>query len=542
MSDASKNQFLKNINRDFEERSIENRARDLGIGYVNMVKFVPNIDVLDVVSEKDARVAEVFPLELTGKNLKLALVNPEKEETKSLIEQIQKKFKIDKYLCSRHGWQEKMPLYNSELVQKKKIGNEVLSAGKERKINFKEEIKDYTQWKEKINTQPSQNALNEIKIMALRLNTSDIHIQPFADHALLRFRIDGILYDIFEIPLEQAQKIVLRIKYEGGMKSNITNVPQDGHIDFEYEERKINFRISTIPTPFLESIVMRVLDSQKGFMTLERLGFTLREREKIENQYKKSQGMVLVTGPTGSGKTTSLYAILSNLNTSEKKIVTLEDPIEYRFEGISQSQINPKEGYTFETGFESVLRHDPDVILVGEVRNLKTARLACEASMTGHLVLSSLHTNSAVESVARLRNLGIENFNIAPAINLILAQRLVRKIVPERAKEIPIPQEPRIKKALKRIQQLFPTMEIPETILQAIEDESYGSPYDGRLAVGEVLEVDKNVQNMIVEQKSTLEIETFLKEKTDFLTLFEGGIIKVLKHQTTLEEVYRVLG
>ncbi len=545
MSDSNQLQHLQSINREFEEREVESRARSMGIGFINLEKEHIAFDTLQVISKLDASKYGVLPYYKNGNRIHVGVLDPEDPNTKAYLEILRKKYIVEVALTSRTGFENKLSIYDSPLLQKKKEELSPLVAGKSSDLdtNFQKNIENFVSFREKIQSLSGHQAFNEIKTMALHLGVSDIHLEPFEKTIFLRFRIDGILYDIFEIPIEQAEKIILRIKYESGVKSNIKTVPQDGHIDYEYEGRKIHFRVSLIPTPFVESIVLRVLDPQKGKSDLAHLGFDDFLRQKIEKELIRTQGLVLVTGPTGSGKTTSLYALLQKLNVREKKLVTLEDPIEYRISGVSQSQIDPNENYTFETGFQSVLRHDPDVILVGEIRSRETARLACEASMTGHLVLSSLHTNSAIQSIGRLRNLGIDDFNIAPSLNMIIAQRLIRKIHPDRCINVELPLEnERFRHAIDRLKQVFPQLTVPQTIRRDKESEDYPSPYEGRMAIAEILRVNDDVQELILQRKSTREIQKFLQEKTDYLTLFEYGVLKVLQGETTLEEVYRVAG
>lgn len=541
----SNNNFLENINRGFEEKAIARHAREKNMGYVPIELEEISFEALNVISKADAEKYQILPFYKNGRHVRVAVVDPDDDNTKIFIENIQKTYEVTSYLCSKTGFLKRIKEYDSVLLQKKKQEKRAIVTGDKNVLgsDFAKNIERFAESRDKIQTLQSQQALNEIKTMALHIGASDIHLQPFEHYMNLRLRIDGLLYDIFRIDREQAEKIVLRIKYESGMKSNIKDVPQDGHLDYSYEGRDIHFRVSVIPTPFFESVVIRVLDSNKGVSTLENLGFDSFLEKKIQHEIQRSQGLILVTGPTGSGKTTSLYAILKQLNSPEKKLVTLEDPIEYRLSGVSQSQINPAENYTFEEGFQAMLRHDPDIMLVGEIRNKKTAQLACEASMTGHLVLSSLHTNSAIETIARMKNLGIESFNLAPSLNLIVAQRLIRKIHPERIEMGVIPSEnKRVQDALVRIKQVFPHQEIPEKIPFPKKGEDNVSAYEGRIAIAEVIEVDTRIKDMILNEKTTLEIEKTLRNETDFLSLFEYGILKVIQGETTLEEVYRVIG
>lgn len=533
--------FLQNINRQFEEKETMQRAQALGIGYVDFKHFIINPDFVRILSKNEALEAESLVLDINGKNLKLAVMEPDLPQTQKIIRHLHDRYEIQLYLCSRSGFEESIHIYDTELMTKRKIEHsETDTLQTEDTASLTPDIVE--KWKQKIIQAPSQIALEDLKILTLRLRGTDIHLQPFEQGVLLRIRIDGILHDIFEIPFEEARQIITRIKYEGGMKSNVTNVPQDGHLHYTYKNRRIDFRVSMVPSSFLESVVIRVLDSGKGIRTLKDLGFTEEQTQRIQMQAEKNQGMILITGPTGSGKTTTLYSILKHINKNERKIVTLEDPIEYQLSGVSQSQINERLGYTFETGFEALLRHDPDVILLGEIRSAKTAHLAIQASLTGHLVLSTVHTNSAVETITRLRNLEVENFNIGPALHMLIAQRLVRQIQSTSRDYIPLPQDnERFMRAVERIQKVIPSFPVPHRIPKAPE-MLLGSAYFGRIAIAEIVEVDTHIQQMILDQKSTLDIETYLKDHTDFLTMYEHGILKVLQGETTLEEIERIVG
>jgi len=247
---------------------------------------------------------------------------------------------------------------------------------------------------------------------------------------IVRFRIDGNLADIFALPFEQYKLILERLKYKSDLKLNITDVPQDGKYRILDGEKKIDVRISTLPVKIGENVVCRVLDLENAIVPLENLGFMWTSKRQVEKSLKKKNGMVLVTGPTGSGKTTTLYSMLSHLNTAEKKVITLEDPIEYELAGVVQSEVNEKKGYSYAQGLKALMRQDPDIIMIGEIRDLETANIAAQASLTGHLVLATLHTKSASETLERLMNMGMRGYVLAASIDLIIAQRLVRKICP----------------------------------------------------------------------------------------------------------------
>ena len=279
--------------------------------------------------------------------------------------------------------------------------------------------------------QDSDMALTLITKGALSFGVSDIHYDVHETGTAIRLRIDGNLVTIFEFTAMEYKLILERLKYKSNLKLNIVNIPQDGKYRIDEHGEKIDVRISTLPVKLGENAVCRILDSTNSVPKMSDLGFMWTSKRQIEKSTAKKNGMILVTGPTGSGKTTTLYSILDTLNTPEKKIITLEDPIEYELEGIVQSEVNEKNGYTYASGLKALLRQDPDIIMIGEIRDLETANIAAQASLTGHLVLSTLHTKSAAETIERLLNMGLPSYILASSIDIIIAQRLVRKICPE---------------------------------------------------------------------------------------------------------------
>ncbi len=536
-----KSNFLGNIDRQFEERETEKRARAQRLGYVDFSKFTANPDMMKLVSLDKVKSAQVFPLTKNGKKFGIAVVNPESKNTKEFLATLSSEGLVpDVFLCSQSGFTDALHWYDSEFLQKKSVLHK--SDFQERSDQtLKEKIKDLADLETKLSAMQAETALSEIEVSAIKTGASDVHLQPHDGGATLRFRIDGVLHSVLEMSSETLKKIVTRIKYEAKMKSNISDIPQDGHRTFEVNGRKIDLRISTLPTPFGESVVMRILDASRGIKSFTELGFAVHARDKITKALEQKTGLILVTGPTGSGKTTTLYSMLSQLNLPDRKIVTLEDPIEYQLEGVSQSQVDEEKDYNFENGFGALLRHDPDVILVGEIRSRDTAKLASEAALTGHIVLSSLHTNSAVGAVSRLRNLGLENFNIAPTIDAVFAQRLVRKICPHCGTTVQLPDNERIALAITNIKQAFPDITVPTHIPKTVGcEQCSGTGYKDRVAICEAFLVTDELRKMILEEKSEMDILETLRKKDNFVSLFEDGLMKVFNGETTLEELFRV--
>lgn len=391
--------------------------------------------------------------------------------------------------------------------------------------------------------------LKALMFGSIVLDSSDMHIEAVEEGSILRARVDGVLHEVVSFDSQKHQRIVSRIKLLSGLKLNVEDKPQDGRFSIllnrDEKVEEIEIRVSTLPTEYGETIVMRVLNP-KNLISLEDLGLRKDIYGIFEAQASRPNGMIIVTGPTGSGKTTTLYAFLKKIRNPEIKVVTIEDPIEYHLEGISQTQVNPQKGYDFAAGLKSIVRQDPDAILVGEIRDLETASIALQAALTGHLVLSTLHTNDAAGTIARLQALGEKPVNIAPAINVCIAQRLVRKVCPECTEMRPIsPDEfEEIKKNLEGIPQgvdmpeLKPDM--PVANIKGCEHCNF-TGYKGRVGIFEAMSIDDEMQDFILTSPSTSAMEK-LAIKKGMTTMKQDGMIKILKGITTMEEVKRVVG
>jgi len=379
---------------------------------------------------------------------------------------------------------------------------------------------------------------------AVFLDSSDIHIEPEEQNAKLRLRLDGVLQDVLILNLKSYQTLLSRIKLLSGLKLNISNRPQDGRFTILMGKIVVEIRSSTLPAQHGESIVLSLLNP-KSLIEIEALGLRKDLIDLFKKEIKKPNGMIIITGPTGSGKTTTLYAILKKINKPDVKIITIEDPIEYQLEGLSQTQVDPSKGYTFGSGLKSIMRQDPDVILVGEVRDLETAEIALQAALTGHLVFSTLHTNDAAGAVARLEDLGIRPVSIAPAINMIVAQRLPRKVCQKCVKMVKPPQDvlDKIKRNLKNINKEL----LPASLLK--DDfkipQAQGCPacnltgYKGRLGIFEAFLIDDEMEKFILKSPAIAQMKE-LAIKKGMVLMYQDGLIKVLEGVTTLEEIERV--
>ncbi len=368
---------------------------------------------------------------------------------------------------------------------------------------------------------------------------SDIHIEPTGEKVVIRFRVDGILSKSLELPQNVQSAVVARVKILSSIRLDEKRKPQDGRFSANFDGRKIDFRVSILPTNHGEKVVMRILDNVRGINTLEETGISEHNLQTIRRMLKEPYGIILISGPTGSGKSTTLYAMLSEVDRLTKNVLSLEDPIEYNIPGVSQSQVRPEIGYTFATGLRSALRQDPDVIMVGEIRDKETAQLAIQAALTGHLVLSTIHTNNSIGVVPRLIDMGIDPYLIAPTLKLAIAQRLARRLCPDSGREEPV--DTAMQMMFDKAFETLPAKHrhvIPEsrTVMHPEPSPGCASGTKGRVAVMEVLEVDTDIQELILKGGS--EEDMFeLARKNGFVSMQEDAIIKSLRHVIPFEEV-----
>jgi type IV pilus assembly protein PilB len=534
---------LTKINRAFKERAAVQKAKELGISYINIAATPINPDLLRLIPEDVARKALIAPFFRLGKKLRVAVADPANPETKKVIEQLKSVgFAINMNIATDEGLLEAMRLYSSEQL---KIKKEIVTTLSEDKIKaYEEEIKQLKDLGTKIKTLTSEEAVYLLNVGALKTGASDIHYEPEEKTVRVRFRIDGILHTVFEIDKATFVNLGNQIKYQCKMKLNINTEPQDGRFGFTVNERKIDLRVSTLPTEYGETFVCRLLDSAKQVLDFKAMGFSGSNLDHMEHLLGLKHGMILITGPTGSGKTTTLYTMLDRFNKPEVKIITLEDPIEYHLAGISQSQVNEKRGYDFSGGLRAILRQDPDVVMLGEIRDRETAETAAQAALTGHVLLSTLHTNSAIEAIPRLINIGLPPFMVAPALDTIIAQRLVRRFCPKCSEQKPVEASvlEELNKGLEFIKHVQPSiqLEIPQSLPHAPGCEICSNTgYKGRLSVVELVKIDTEMRDLILNNASSIKMIEAARRK-GMLTMREDGIMKVIQGLTSLSEVHRV--
>ena len=534
---------IQDINQHFKERDIQEMARRLDVPYVNLINIPLNSDMSNLISHEESKKADAMPFFHSGKKLRLAVLDPHKPETNDLIKKLTDQgYQIVISLCSEESLKSAQKVYFKDQYVKHK--EQLVNLIKDEDLGtFSDEIKGLESLRDQIEASTFDVALNYVQVGAYKTHASDIHFQPEEKHVLVRFRVDGILKPVFNLSLGIYEGLIKEIKHFSHLKLNITKKPQDGQYFFMVNDRKINVRVSFLPSHYGETCVMRLLDSEKTFQDFSKLGFEGDALKNMKEAANLPHGMILVTGPTGSGKTTTMYSMLQSVDTQSKKVITLEDPIEYHLDGITQSQVDPDSEYHFSTGLRAILRQDPDIIMLGEIRDLETAETAAQASLTGHLVITTLHTNSAVESIARLVNMGVKSFILAPALDLIIAQRLVRKLC-DCAESKPLTESEK-----QHIQMAIDSMKAKGAYPPAMPDalrhpkgcsKCAGSGYLGQIAIAEVLRFNQQLRDMILENKPMPEVYDYINKHLKMTTLYEDGVMKVVRGMTTLDEIYRV--
>ena len=531
------------INLEIQEEIVKKKAEALGdkFGYINLISTPINADLYEFWDLKELKEALIIPFFRVGSKVRVAINDPNFSKTKEILEKMQKEgFELQLNLASRIGILYQLKKFTEGKIKDDKIENIV----DENLIEtYQKEIETLSKLGDSISLSTLSQGINDLLVGGIKTKASDIHLQPQESKTLVRFRIDGMLQKVLEFDNKIYKELAKQIKYKSGLRLNVNDIPQDGRLFFEVNQYKIDVRVSTIPTEFGETIVLRLLDSRKKFLDLEHLGFNERDLGILNEISDLSQGMILVTGPTGSGKTTTLYSLLARYNTSDRKIITLEDPIEYHLDRIVQSQINEKKGYTFQMALESVLRQDPDVVMIGEIRDLETANTALQASLTGHVLLSTLHTNSALEAIPRLRNMGLEPYLIAPSLDTVMAQRLVRKFCENCVEEKEIDEKDAaiLKAEAEKITKITKKpYNIPSKLPCAKGCEKCNhTGYLGRIVICEIYRIDQEFRDMITEDVAFSKLLQ-KAQKEGMLTMYQDGILKVIQGKTSLAEVLRV--
>lgn len=526
------------INQDFKERDIAQKAQSIGFGYVDIAKQPINPDVFDYISFDDCQRLKVLPFMILGDKLSVAMFDNQNPELLNLLKNlVQTRYlQILPYLASIEGIEKALEPFSNRYTAPTPTPA-TAPTEQNQSQNFETKIAYLKQLGDKLHKLgESQEGLNELEQGALLTEASDIHFQPSAGSTSVRFRIDGVLKTITELDNKVYNFFATQLKHKAGMKINVNDVPQDGRYSFSYENRQVDIRVSSLPTEFGDSIVLRILDNQNVDLDLVKLGYTDPTLSLLVNAQELSQGMIMVTGPTGSGKSTTLYTLLKNFNDEESKVITLEDPVEYKIPGVVQSPIKKASGYTFAKGLEAILRQDPDVIMVGEIRDENTAETAAQAALTGHVVLCTLHTNNALEALPRFINMGVKPYIAAPALNVIVAQRLVRKLCECKQNNPNLSPE-----ELQFLQkELGNDLDLSQIAQPTGCDNCHNTGFKGRIVIAEGFKVNDELEEMILAEAPLSAIKQVLVEKMGMQTMLKDGLKKVLAGLTTVKEIKRV--
>ncbi|MDD3435408.1 MAG: GspE/PulE family protein [Patescibacteria group bacterium] len=535
-----------------EEKLAELRAEIADLPYVLIQNEEIPEAILNFLPEEIAKTYKIISFDREENNIKVALVEADLKAMEAVNflaagERLRPVFFIVSTSSFKRGFK-----------QYQKMEDEISTA---LEVKAKSEGEDLIQIEdegevgdEEINSAPVARIVSVVIRHAVEARASDIHIEPYDKESRVRYRIDGILHTSLTLPKSIHPAIIARIKVLARLKLDETRVPQDGRIRLLVNGREVDFRVSTLPLASSEKVVMRILDTNSGVPTLESLGFNFNTVNCIREGMKKTSGMMLITGPTGSGKTTTIYAVLTILNKEGVNISTLEDPVEYEIKGINQAQVRPKVGFTFANGLRSLLRQDPNIIMVGEIRDEETAGLATNAALTGHLVLSTLHTNDALGTIFRLLDMGIESFLLASTLKTVVAQRLARRLCKACKQPIKIPEEELadIRQELNQIpisvlkEEIEGFVSVDDFLEKSVFYQAKGcsrceeTGYRGRISIGEAIDINEKLKDILNEGADNLSLEA-VKNSQDFISIKQDGYLKAAQGITTIEEVLRVI-
>jgi len=546
--DDSRQEEQTNLLRAKEEEDLARiLSQKYGVSYADLSQQSINVDALRLLSADEARTGLLAPFERVDKRLSVAVKSPENDATKNVLAKLAEQgYEVKLYMTSMASLERAWSRYR-ELDTSTETHAGVLDVSPEAlettltQVNSLADIRKLlTETLHQSKVRRISSILETVLAGGIKLSASDVHAEPEEQKVRLRFRLDGILTDVADVDRETYNLLLSRIKLLSGLKLNVREEAQDGRFSVKVRGEDIEVRSSVLPGAYGESVVMRLLDPKTIQLPMEKLGIDSKLFALLEHEIKRPNGMLLNTGPTGSGKTTTLYAFLRKIHTADIKIITIEDPVEYHLQGVVQTQVD-HDKYTFESGLRSALRQDPDVIMVGEIRDSEVAGTAINAALTGHMVFSTLHTNTAAGAFPRLIDLGVNPSVIGSAVTVVMAQRLVRRIKKETAKPVELTGERKelVEKILAGItdKSLIPhnrtTVWEPQ---QSADDSGYG----GRLGVFEAIKMDKEIEDLVSRSASEREIADAAKTQ-GLLTLPQDGILKVLSGETSFSELERVL-
>lgn len=512
-------------------------SRELFIPFLELSKYKIDFQVAQLIPEKMARQYRVVPISKMGSVLSVAMSDPMNIFALDDLRAITG-LDVDIVLASEKEITKVLDKFFSSSVSGDDLAEivEEQSAGKEVEVVRSEGMIELGSMLEESSKAPIIKIVDLMITEALKKRASDIHIEPLEKELRVRYRIDGHLFDVFKLPKKNQNAVLARVKIISGLDITESRLPQDGRFKVKLKDREIDFRVSALPTTFGQKFVLRTLDKSKLSVGLDTMGISPEPLRLFEEAVKKPFGMILITGPTGCGKSTTLYSILNKLNTPELNIVTIEDPVEYQVDGITQIASRAEIGLTFSSGLRSVLRQSPDVVMVGEIRDSETADIAVKASLTGQLVLSTLHTNDAVGAITRLIDMGVEPFLVASSLVVTSAKRLCRKICVKCREPIDIPKETWKKLGIER---LLKKGQHPVFFKGKGCASCNNTGYYERTGIHEVLMVDDSIRDLIIRRVSTNEIRSFAIEKKGMLTLRDDALLKVIEGVISIEEAFQ---
>ncbi len=531
------------------ETETERSAQVSNTPYVNLKGFPISPDALVLIPEEQAKQVKAVCFVFTGPELRIGTTQPEDPRIKELAFELGERHKTNSavYLISAESLAQGLKMY--EALPKIKPIIKGVQITEEEIVKFQAQMTDFSSIAGVLAHANVTDVISVVIAASLKLGSSDIHIEAEEKGIAVRFRVDGILQDVAKLAAEQWKKIIGRIKLISSLKINVNDQAQDGRFTIYQKNKEIDVRVSTIPTAYGESVVMRLLNPDSIAVEFEGLGFRPASLKKLQKEIEKPNGMIITTGPTGSGKTTTLYAILRKLNTSEEKIITLEDPVEYKVEGINQSQIDYSKDYTFAKGLRSILRQDPDIVMVGEIRDLDTAEIAVQAALTGHLLLSTIHTNDAAGAIPRFLSMGLAPHLLAPALNAIMGQRLLRKLCKECKQVATIDPEilAEVKKQLDDVPEASGEAKVDTANLTFYGpkgcDKCNNTGYKGRVGAYEILIKTVDLEKTIIEKGAISEYDMReLGKAQGMVTMIQDGLLKAVDGVTSVDEVKRNLG
>ena len=542
MSHVSAEQVAKKHNID-DDTLLAAKGKLLGIPTKSIKdKNIP-FEVLQYIPEESAMHYRFVPIGIEQNVLEVGVVEPDNIEARDALTFIASKIKMPFkiFLISEEDFKEAVGLYKGLSGEVTKALSELETDIADVDIEGSDKKEDIPQTRI-IEDAPVTKIVATILRYAVEGNASDIHIECLAEKVRVRFRVDGELHTSLILPVKVHDAVVARIKVLCNMKLDEKRKPQDGRFGARIDNRKIDFRVSTFPAYYGEKVEMRILDKEKGVRSLEDTGFSGDNLRLLREAIEKPYGMILISGPTGSGKSTTLYAMLNELNDDKKNILSLEDPVEYNIEGVSQSQVRPEIGYTFANGLRTALRQDPDIIMVGEIRDKETADLAIQAALTGHLVLSTIHTNSAIGVIPRLIDMGIDPYLIAPTLILSVAQRLVTRLCSDGGEAVPV--DGSIKVMIEKEFADLPAnfkeqIKFGNAVYKSAPTPTCPTGTSGRIAVAEVFAMDKDLEHVVLTNPTEEEIYKVLRSK-GMLTMKEDALVKSFNRIVPFEEVGRL--